>query len=105
MSTKNKFLIPALSAILAGGQAAIDSVMAPLRARKARAKAETLLVSIDEQLITLEREIVELCTKEDVDFTRVLDKMNDYEWAVRRKEQLTAVVEQLFAAKAEVKKD
>lgn len=95
MSTKF-FKLPALAEILAGGQKVVDAALAPLKARKVRAQAETMLVSMDEDLIRLERDIVKKCASDEIDFAAVLDLRDEHAMVTLRKAQLQEVVDQLF---------
>ena len=99
MSTTKFFKLKPLHEILAGGQKVIDEVMAPLRERKVRAQAESKLVELDERMITLEKQINEAVMSEQINFDKALDLMDDYKLAERRRDQLQAMVGELFPIK------
>lgn len=92
----SSLILKPLKSILAMGQKGIDELLAGVRMRQTKARAEVALAKLDEKSITLEREIQELCTKEEIDFDKVMSKMDDYDVNDRRKAQLKQIVEQLF---------
>ena len=85
-----------LKEIMALTKEAFDESMAPLRARGAKARAESLLVELDVKLIDLEKEVNELVAKKDIDFEKVADKLDDIALVERRKEQFISITTQLF---------
>lgn len=74
----------------------LDEAMAPIRARSAQAKAELELAKIDEKLISLEQELNTECAAKDLNFDRILDKLDEFELQERRKKQITNLISQLF---------
>jgi uncharacterized protein involved in exopolysaccharide biosynthesis len=85
-----------LKSILAMSKQAVDDMLAGVRARQTKARAEVELAKLDERAITLEREIQELCAQAEIDFTRVMSKMDDFDVNERRKTQLRKIVAELF---------
>ena len=85
-----------LAEILAMSKEKLDASLAPIRARQLRARADTEVAKLDERLVTLEREIHELCAMKDIDFNRITDKMDEAELTQRRVKQLCAIVADLF---------
>lgn len=90
------FQLKPLKEILALTKQGLDEVLAPTRARKVKAGAELKLAALDEKLITIERDVMELCAKQDIDFDKVADKMDEFDLTTRRAEQLRKIVDQLF---------
>lgn len=93
------FKVKPLAEILAMSKQALDEAMAPLRARKVKAKADLKLADSESRLITLENDITSACAKEDIDFDKVIDLMDEHQLLQRRNEQLKNLVNDLFPAK------
>lgn len=74
----------------------LDSAMVPMRVRAAKAKAEMVKIKLEEQLITLEAKINELCAKKEPNFEEIADRMDEYDLAERRLKQITNIVNQMF---------
>lgn len=79
---------------------ALDETLAPVRARAAKARAETLLAETQEKLIELERKISEACARKDIDFINVVDMIDEYELLERRTKQIEKLVGDLFPSRA-----
>lgn len=94
------FKVKSFQDILKMTKQGIDEALAPIRARAVRAKATVEVSKLEEKLIALERSIQEECVKQDINFTTVLDKIDEYELAQRRVAQFNALVEDLFPAQA-----
>lgn len=75
---------------------AVNEMLAPIRAAKVQKKAEMKMLDLDIKLANLEQEVNELCTKEDIDFDRVIAKQNEHALAEREKKQLATIIAQLF---------
>ena len=87
-----------LAEILAMTKEKLDESLAPMRARQVRAKAELEVAKLEEKAVTLEREVAELCSKKDIDFTSVTDKLDEHDLNARRMTQLKGIVADLFPA-------
>lgn len=74
----------------------LDEALAPVRARAAKAKANMAVAEIEENMITLEREIHEACAERDLDFDKIISKIDRYELAERRLTQINKLVADLF---------
>lgn len=74
----------------------LDEALAPMRARQVKAQAELEQAKIDEQLITTESKIQELCAARTIDFAALLKLMDEYALAERRKKQYSKIVDELF---------
>lgn len=82
--------------LLALSKEKLDEALAPIRARQVKAKADSLVATYEEQLITIEREITEMCTQKEVDFEKLADKLDNFALKERRKNQFTDIYKQLF---------
>jgi tRNA A58 N-methylase Trm61 len=90
------FTIKPFKEIVALTKEKFDETMAPVRAKAAQAKANLKEAEIEERLITLETDIQKLCAEKDLNFDRVIDKMDEYELLTRKKKQVNDLVSALF---------
>ena len=88
--------LPTYQDALRMGKDAINEMMAPAKARSAKKKAELEMCKLDERIASAQAEIHELCTTEDVDFGKIIDKLDDLALMERRKEQYEEILEQMF---------
>ena len=74
----------------------IKELNAPLRANKAKKRAELKLAEIEEEIATIESELTELAAKDDLEFNKIIGSMNSRDLLVRKKDQVVGLIEQLF---------
>lgn len=74
----------------------LDAALAPVRARQVKTQAELEMAKIDEQLISSEAAIQELCAQKQIDFPKLLRLMDDVALAERRKRQYGQILAELF---------
>lgn len=74
----------------------LNEAMAPVRAKRTKSKAQFEMSKLDEEILTLEEEVQELCLEKDVNFDRLLNKLDEIALLERRKEQYQEVLSQLF---------
>ena len=67
-----------------------------MRARGIKAKAEMEMAKLEETLVTAETSITEMCAQREIDFQKLLDKLDDIALTERRLEQYKEVLNQLF---------
>jgi len=77
----------------------LDDALAPIRARSAKAKADMVSAKLEEQMLTLEREIHEACASKDIDFDAVITKIDKYDLTERKRNQVAKLIADLFPAK------
>ena len=65
-------------------------------ASKAKAQANLEMCKLDEQIAVLEAEITELCTKQDISFSSIIDKLDRLALIERKKKQYAKVIGDLF---------
>jgi hypothetical protein len=65
-----------------------------------KSQAELEMAKLDDELVRLEADIQEQCSKEDINFPNLLDKLDKVALLERRKTQYESVLAQLFPAKA-----
>jgi hypothetical protein len=85
--------------VLAMTKEKLDEALAPIRARAARAKADMASTKIEEQMVNLEREIHEACAAKDLDFEKIVGKIDQYELAERKLKQINGLISELFPEK------
>lgn len=74
----------------------LSEALAPIRARKVKSQAELEMAKLDDELIRLESDIQESCSKEDIAFPALLDKLDRVALLERRKKQYGKVLGELF---------
>jgi hypothetical protein len=74
----------------------IKKLNAPLRANKAKKRAELKLAEIVEEIAATESELTELAAKDDLDFNRIIGGMDHIDLLVRKKDQVEGLIDQLF---------
>ena len=77
---------------------AVDATLAPVRANAAKKQAELEIAKLEEREATLQSELDEQCSKRDVNFDRIIEKLDDIALTERRKKQFTKIVEEMFPA-------
>ena len=82
--------------ILAMTKEKINECLAPIRASKAKKRAELEKVKIDEKIINLETKVHELAAKEEIDFDKLIDSLDEIALLERRKVQFDKVIAELF---------
>lgn len=93
-----------LRTILAASKEKVDEMLAPVRIRQVRAKAELEVSKLEEKLITTERKIVESVAKKEIDFAAVLKDMDEYDLTQRQINQMRQLVDGLFPDAKEAQK-
>jgi hypothetical protein len=88
--------LTAYKRLLTMGKEAVDATLAPVRAFSAKKKAELEMAKIDERIATLESELTVTCAEKDINFDRIIDKLDEIALAERRKEQFGKIIEEMF---------
>lgn len=94
----SSLILKPLKSILAMSKQGVDDMLASVRARQTKARADVEIAKLDEKFITIERQIQEACSNAEIDFTKVMSLMDDYDVNERRKVQLNKIVSELFPA-------
>ena len=84
------------SKLLTMSKDAVNATLAPIRAKSQQKKAELEVLKLDEKISTLEQEITELCSKQELDYNLILDKIDTLELAQRRTKKFQQVISELF---------
>ena len=82
--------------LLVMGKEAINVALAPVRAMSAKKKAELEIAKLDERNATLESELNELCSVKEINFDKIIDKLDEIALAERRKKQFEKIVTEMF---------
>lgn len=75
----------------------IKEVMAPLRAREMRKKAELEIAKLESIVAEKEQKIQECASAYPVDFDKLIDALDDLELTRRKVNQLGEIVKEMFA--------
>lgn len=76
-----------------------DKALAPIRARRERKRGELEVVKLEEKVVTLDAEVTELCSKQELDFDAILRAKDNAALAQRKLDVLTKVMGELFPGK------
>jgi spermidine synthase len=82
--------------LIAMSKEKLDAALASVRARQVKTQAELEMAKIDEQLISTEASIQELCAQKQIDFAKLLKLMDEVALAERRKKQYGQILAELF---------
>ncbi len=82
--------------LLTMAKEAVDAALAPIRANSAKKQAELEVAKLEERVATLETELTELCSKKDLCFDRIIDKLDEIALAERRREQFNTIIAEMF---------
>ncbi len=85
--------------IIAMGKEKLDESLAPIRAKMVNAKADLKKAEIETDLLTLEKDIAELCVDKDLDLDKLVDALDEVALLERRLKQYDDVLKQLFPKK------
>ena len=78
------------------GKEAIDATLAPVRARSAKKKAELEIAKLEEQVATYDSELNTLCSEKEINFDKIIDKLDSIALVERRKKQFEKIVAEMF---------
>lgn len=82
--------------LLTMAKEAVDATLAPVRARAAKKQAELEMAKLDERIATMQSELNEACSQKDVNFAKIIDKLDDIALAERKKAQFQKILEEMF---------
>lgn len=88
--------IKPLKELIALSKEKLDEAMAPMRARREKAKAELEMVKIESSMLDMEGKIQEMLTGKNIDFPKLMDRLDEYALLERRKQQYDDILLQLF---------
>lgn len=82
--------------LLTMAKEAVDASLATVRAHSAKKQAELEEAKLDERIATLESQISEACSKQPLDFYRIIELLDETALAERRKKQFATIVSEMF---------
>ena len=82
--------------LIAMSKEKLDEAMAPVRASQVRKQAELEQLKIEADIIDKQTKIQEMCIGKEINFTKLMDALDDVALLERRKEQYNQVLQQLF---------
>ena len=85
--------------ILAMGKDKVNETLAPVRARKAKKQAELEIAKMEEDIATQEAKIMELCSKQELNFDAIIKAQDTYALTERRIKQFEKIIEEMFPEK------
>ena len=74
----------------------VDEALAPIRAIKAKKQAELEIAKLEEKIATLEAKINEVCVDKDINYSSLIEKLDDLALLERRKKQFIKIIDELF---------
>ena len=78
------------------GKEKLSNALVPVKAMKAKKQAELEMCKLDEQLATKEDDLHKECTKEDVNFSKIIEIQDSIALLERKKKQYTKIIEEMF---------
>jgi hypothetical protein len=75
---------------------AIKEALVPVRVKRAKKQAELEMLSIEEELATKTADLQEECTKEDLDFKKIIRLQNAIALKERELNQYRDIIDQMF---------
>lgn len=82
--------------LLKMGKEAIAATLAPVRSNSAKKKAELEIAKLEEREATLQSELNQLCSDTDLNFDKIIDKLDSIALTERRKKQFDKIVSEMF---------
>ena len=82
--------------ILKMAKEAIDDVLAPVRANRAKKQAELEIAKLDEKIASQEAKIQEVCSEREINFDKLIDSLDSLALMERRKKQFGKIIEEMF---------
>ena len=74
----------------------IKEAMAPLRAREMRKKAELEICMLESTIAEREQKIQECASEYPINFSKLIDSLDELELTQRRKEQFERIIAEMF---------
>lgn len=84
------------SKLIVMSKEAVDKALAPVRAKTQKKKAELEVLKLDELIAKLDQAIIELCSKQELDYGSILDKCDELELAKLRQNKFNELIGELF---------
>jgi len=88
--------LPSYKEVLSMGKEALKETMIPIRFRKARKQAELEMCKIEEEIAVKAASLQDTCSKEEVNFKRIIELQDELALIERKKEQYQQILDQMF---------
>lgn len=88
--------LPKYNDVIKMAKDALKEMMAPLRAREMKKKAELEMAKLEGRIAEQNQMIQELCSAYPIDFDRLIDAQDELGLSQRRLEQFRTIVNELF---------
>lgn len=75
---------------------AIDKTLAAAKANSMKKKAELELAQLDERIATLTNELQEVCSKKDINFFSIIEKLDELAITERKQKQFKQILSEMF---------
>jgi GTP-binding protein EngB required for normal cell division len=79
----------------------IQESLAPMRANQAKIQGHLEIAKLDEEIVTLEAKITEICAEHPLNFSKIIDAQDKLALIERRKKQLQKIITELFETEEE----
>jgi hypothetical protein len=88
--------LPTYKDALSMSKEALDAIKVPIKVRRARKRAELKMLELEERKATLETELQDLCTKDELNFEYIIEKQDSLGLVERQLKQYAKIIEQMF---------
>lgn len=88
--------LTAYDKILKMGKEAVQTSMAPIRAREMRKKAELETCQIESKIVEADQKIQEICSEYPINFDNLISQIDKKALLERRLKQYGQIVDQMF---------
>ena len=82
--------------ILKMAKEAIDDVLAPVRANRAKKQAELEIAKLEERIASQEAKIQEVCSEREINFDKLINTLDDLALLERKKKQFGKILVEMF---------
>lgn len=90
------FQVKSYKELIALSKEKLDEALAPIRARAAKAKADLELAKTEEKMVALETDVQKLCAEQELNFDKIIAKIDEYDLLERRQKQVRQLIADLF---------
>lgn len=88
--------LPSYKDVLSMGKEKVKELMIPVRVKKARKQAELEMCKLDEDIATKISKLQDVCSSEEVSFSKIIELQDDIALLERKKEQYQQILDQMF---------
>lgn len=88
--------LPPYKAALKMGKKALNELLIPAKAAKAKKQAELEMCKLDESISSKEVELQDACTSDELNFETIIDIQDRIALLKRRKEQYQKILDEMF---------